>query len=479
MFCIESKERKMLSKNLNKSRSQLVLTQFSLIIASTLLCSSQAHAFKADRPYSRANIPVKYRINPARMPFGIAIVKEAGAKWSNHPKFDFKFTYTGTSTAKHGRGYNNIYMDNGRMGRNTLGLTWFYYKSGYRSGFDMAFNGARRWERGQFLDTAIHEFGHALGLHHSRLRTAVMKPYVAKPYIDNIRPDDIAGAAYLYPRSADNPPDTNDADGPPPPSEPDAMPPAKPERRSPKGEITTLKPTFEWSAVDGATHYELSVDVIENGKQSRKLRISPLESTSYTHDAPLKSGQKFYWWVRAVNVVGNSGWGNETRFNIKKQQPSLASLITPLGESEEASPIFNWTTVENADSYELYIRKADSESPLHYEKEISTTRQLTSLNFEAGQSYYWWIRAKTGSHLGAWSKHGQFMIKDSATDGPASPDADDLVCENGICPENGGSNGDCRDNGTCPDNNSNSNNCSNKGRGLFSNGFLGRLTRRR
>jgi hypothetical protein len=451
----------------------------ALLSAALLAGSSEAFAFNADRAYKRSNIPVKYKINPKRVPFGGAVIREAAKKWTNHQKFDFAFAYNGESNEWKGRGYNNVYIDDGRMGSGTLGLTWFYYRDGYRSGFDMAFNGRVNWGRERFLNTAIHEFGHALGLHHTRKRPAVMKPSVARPYLLDLQADDIAGAAYLYPRSANNPvaPRTPETETP------EIEAPGAPERLSPKGTVEETTPTFKWTEVAGATHYELSVDLIdEDGDQIKTLRISPIEGAEFTPSEAFKPGQRFFWWVKAVNSEGDSGWGSNTEFDINKREPGVVTLIAPGGDTAEPSPIFSWTSAQNATSYQIYVRKINGENPVLNVKDVATTKHLSAVEFEEGESYYWWVRAYFGEDKGEWSEHGQFTIEgdptstdrwtpmDSDEEGPNNEEDEDDIADN-------------RDNNNCNNNNNNNNNCRNNRRGLFgrlfSGGLLGSLRSRR
>ena len=54
------------------------------------------------------------------------------------------------------------------------------------------------------LPIATHEFGHSLGLGHSRDETAIMYAlYFGSNPVVKLQPDDIAGIQYLYGKSLD------------------------------------------------------------------------------------------------------------------------------------------------------------------------------------------------------------------------------------------------------------------------------------
>ncbi len=135
-----------------------------------------------------------------------AILAKAWSSWSNVA--NLKFTRVNTA------GKANFVISTGRgRGSNFDGpgntLAWAYLPSGnsYQGQLLMRFDLDERWlatagQRGILMENvACHEFGHLLGLDHSRISTALMAPYyspnVPKP-VDN---DDVKRIVALYGRA--------------------------------------------------------------------------------------------------------------------------------------------------------------------------------------------------------------------------------------------------------------------------------------
>ncbi len=82
---------------------------------------------------------------------------------------------------------------------NTLGFAYF---PGQGVGGDITFDNGERWTNNLFLETAVHEIGHSLGLGHESRTNAIMNPSVKNRFnglgTGFLLPDDINGIRSVY-----------------------------------------------------------------------------------------------------------------------------------------------------------------------------------------------------------------------------------------------------------------------------------------
>jgi hypothetical protein len=119
------------------------------------------------------------------------------------------------------------------FGSSTLAVTYYSYSGSTMIEADILFNNAQPWDsyRGSLRSSydiqrvALHELGHALGLAHSSVASAIMNPYISSYY--TLSSDDITGAQSLYGAPSASPTPTPTAT-PSPTASPTATPTATP-----------------------------------------------------------------------------------------------------------------------------------------------------------------------------------------------------------------------------------------------------------
>jgi len=90
------------------------------------------------------------------------------------------------------------------------------------------------------------------------------------------------------------------------------LPPTLPSLGS-SGPVPSLRPVFNWGAVDGASNYTLQVSIYSSFK-SLSLNKT-VNSISYTPTSNLPAGRLLYWRVRANGSNGPSPWSDPGSFN--------------------------------------------------------------------------------------------------------------------------------------------------------------------
>ena len=90
---------------------------------------------------------------------------------------------------------------------------------------------------------------------------------------------------------------------------------ARPTLNGPAGSISTLRPTFGWSAIDGATRYIIAVDDLTTGRTS--LYFQSTTATSWQPPADLVNGHSYRWHVAAYNAASVGRWSLSSEFRLE------------------------------------------------------------------------------------------------------------------------------------------------------------------
>ncbi len=188
-------------------------------------------------------------------------------------------------------------------------------------------------------------------------------------------------------------------------ADPTAISPGSP---SPPGPDTaTTSPTFSWTSVTGATKYGFYISQAPYGNANLVYSNTNVSGTSFTIPTALTNGVSYRWQVTAFSGAGESAGSNLLYFTValSGQLPSAPTAISPGSPSAPgatiaaASPVFQWSVVNNATRYGLYV----SRSPYGNANLVYTNTNISGNSFALptaltnGTSYRWQATAFNAS----------------------------------------------------------------------------------
>ncbi len=179
-------------------------------------------------------------------------------------------------------------------------------------------------------------------------------------------------------------------------------PPAAPTLTAPLGTIAVLQPVFSWSAPSGAVRYEIQIGTT-NPPATTPISIT---TNKYTPPAPMLIGN-YFWQVRAFNAAGvpSDNWSSVGSFTLNSPDGSA-----PLTGYFTTSPVtLTWNRIIGATGYDIEI--ADNPAMDNPIVQASTSALFYSTSALTSNTYYWQVRGKNGSTVGAWSTPQIFIRK--------------------------------------------------------------------
>jgi hypothetical protein len=198
--------------------------------------------------------------------------------------------------------------------------------------------------------------------------------------------------------------------------------PPRPTTRSPRGTITTNRPTYTWNESSGATRYQLRVagpsgriinawyDVGDEVTCTSSGRCSVRPTVTLVHRAD------YTWRVRARNDFGTSAWSASRSFDVNLAPPA-PTLRSPHGTITSDRPPYRWEQVRGARRYQLRVAGPTGRvinAWFRVGTDVTCSGGICQVRPDvhlADGNYTWRVRVRNQYRGGPWSRSMSFTVR--------------------------------------------------------------------
>jgi len=185
-------------------------------------------------------------------------------------------------------------------------------------------------------------------------------------------------------------------------------------------EGTVMNISLDWDTLPGATAYRWQLNY-ETDFSELPDGFEGTTQGSSVHLANLSPATTYYWRVRAIEPV-LSPWSEKWSFStpIGTEAPAPQLENPPPGASGvPVDPIFQWSAIAGADSYELMVSIiATFDNPTILKTDgyaLHSTAWQCNLSLNYDTTYYWKVRAVSADSCSAWSAVSAFSTEPEPT----------------------------------------------------------------
>jgi hypothetical protein len=187
-----------------------------------------------------------------------------------------------------------------------------------------------------------------------------------------------------------------------------------PQLLTPEDDLTTAyTPYLSWTAVEAAKEYRVEIDTEDDFPSPA---VCTCRSTDYTWEKNLSNDQEYFWRVKAIDDVGNSGpWSATRHFRMKWE--FAPKLLSPANNSTlQSYPFFSWTPIPGAERYHIQVDETTSFSNPIFDQMIYNVNRAAITKFKDRQifidlDYYWRVRGVDAQdNVTPWSENFSFRF---------------------------------------------------------------------
>jgi hypothetical protein len=184
---------------------------------------------------------------------------------------------------------------------------------------------------------------------------------------------------------------------------------------SPSGPIKNVKPTYTWSSVAGATHYQLYVNGPSGKAAGDWYTASQAHCDTQTcwfqPDVTLAFGN-YAWYVQPYSPTGLGAWSSGLGFSL-----GTVTLTSPSGTIGTGKPTYIWSSVEGASYYQLYVNGPSGKAAGDWYTSTQANCDTQTCSFQPNVvlgygKYTWYVQPYSPGGLGPWSAGTSFFVND-------------------------------------------------------------------
>ncbi|MFC1860347.1 hypothetical protein ACFLYC_02095 [Chloroflexota bacterium] len=179
--------------------------------------------------------------------------------------------------------------------------------------------------------------------------------------------------------------------------------------------IDTRNVNLEWRSASGATEYEWQLDYEEDFSSPPFEDYTTVSSVWLPEQ--LKLATTYHWRVRVTEPV-LSPWSSARSFTTSLGSSVTAPSLRSPGagaKSVEVKPVFQWSAIGGAESYELLVSSDASFDNRTIERTgtqaLPATAWHSDISLDCNTVYYWKVRASSSDSYSAWSTVSAFTTR--------------------------------------------------------------------
>ena len=149
--------------------------------------------------------------------------------------------------------------------------------------------------------------------------------------------------------------------------------------------VSTGKPYIKWTAVAGASKYE----VYRSGTKSGTYTLLGTTANLNYTDNKANAGYTYYYKVKAVSKVKSTA--NSYYSTVIAATCHCAKPVVKIATTSAGNPTLTWNAVTGASQYEIY--RATSQSGTYTKMYTTTKTSYTNTSAKSGTTYYYKVKA--------------------------------------------------------------------------------------